>query len=149
MERPLVPPTLISPPTAQTTVHLTAERTYDLLSTFLIQHTSKPTYAPSTQTSQLERLTDHVGLLAGLVDQGVADQHERERQEEAQRVKDEQAAAAALTSAAAEEATEDVEMDGQVVQTEQTEPVEEASSDSEDSDAEDSDGGVEEPLETK
>jgi hypothetical protein len=78
MERALPPPTFIRQ--FGTPKHLDPNETYDLLSSFLLAQTSKAHYAPSTQTSQLERLTDVIGIQIGAVDPTDAEEHERERE---------------------------------------------------------------------
>ncbi|KAH8086971.1 hypothetical protein HD553DRAFT_323165 [Filobasidium floriforme] len=78
MERALPPPTFIRQ--FGTPKHLDPNETYDLLSSFLVAQTSKAHYAPSTQTSQLERLTDVIGIQIGAVDPTDAEEHERERE---------------------------------------------------------------------
>jgi hypothetical protein len=78
MERSLPPPTFINSHGKPKT--LDATQTYNLLSSFLVSQTSKPHYAPSTQTSQLERLTDSIGITIGAVDPDEAEEHERERE---------------------------------------------------------------------
>jgi len=134
MERALPPPTFIRQYGKPKS--LDPHQTYDLLSSFLVTQTSRPHYAPSTQTSQLERLTDVIGIQIGAVDPDEAEEHEKERErveeEERERLKKAREEALGVMQ---DEAEEMVKEEQEVVE----EQEEEGEDDDDDEDENDSD----------
>lgn len=89
MERPLPPPTFIKQHGEPK--RLDFSEAYTLLNRFLGSQSQKMAYGSSTAISQLTRLTESVGVSAGLVDPSVEEAHEQERlrleEEERERLK--------------------------------------------------------------
>ena len=138
MERALPPPTFIRQ--YGKPKPLDPHQTYDLLSSFLVTQTSRPHYAPSTQTSQLERLTDVIGIQIGAVDPDEAEEHEKERErvEEEERVRVKKAREEAL-GVMQDEAEEMVKEEQEVVE-EQEEAEEYGEDDDDDENDSDEEG---------